>query len=146
MRNGPAKPDFDGMVWRDAKRPGDIRWPYRDQLWQDRRDEMASHVIVFGRAPLRPLPPFGHAWHTVDCSSAQQPSRLRERRLTKGADKILLGESGAANPRLRLLLRCGGGPARDWKIPLAQQNAGDRGMRAQNEATLRLKRPFSLHG
>ncbi len=54
----------------------------------------------------------------VDCTSAQQPSRLREHRLTKGADKILLGESGAANPRLRLLLRSSGGPAHDWKIPL----------------------------
>src|SRR4051794_24667442 len=82
----------------------------------------------------------------VDGTSAQQPPRLREHCLTKGADKILLGESGAANPRLKLLLRCGGGPAHDWNIPLAQQNAGDRGRRAQNEATLRLKRPFSLHG
>jgi hypothetical protein len=56
----------------------------------------------------------------VDGTSAEQPSRLREHRFTKGADKILLGESGAANPRLRLLLRCGGGPAHDWKIPLSQ--------------------------
>jgi hypothetical protein len=56
----------------------------------------------------------------VDGTSAQQPPRLREHRLTKGADKILLGESDAANPRLRLLLHCGGGPAHDWKIPLGQ--------------------------
>src|SRR5690349_16803770 len=56
----------------------------------------------------------------VDGTSAQQPPRLREHRLTKGADKILLGESGAANPRLRLLLRSSGGPAHDWKIPLSQ--------------------------
>jgi hypothetical protein len=53
----------------------------------------------------------------VDGTSAQQPPRLREYRLTKGAEKILLGESGAANPRLGLLLRCGGGPAHDWKTP-----------------------------
>ena len=31
----------------------------------------------------------------VDGTSAEQPPRLREHRLTKGADKILLGESGA---------------------------------------------------
>src|SRR5215472_14627513 len=62
----------------------------------------------------------------VDGTSAHQPPRLREYRLTKGAEKILLGESGAANPRLGLLLRCGGGPAHDWKTPLGQQNAGRR--------------------
>src|SRR5438067_2687042 len=62
----------------------------------------------------------------VDGTSAQQPPRLREHRLTKGADKILLGESDAANPRLRLLLRCGGGPAHDWKIPLANKMRGVR--------------------
>src|ERR1700746_2096132 len=56
----------------------------------------------------------------VDGTSAQQPPRLREHRLTKGADKILLGESRAANPRLSLLLRSSGGPAHDWKIPLSQ--------------------------
>ena len=44
----------------------------------------------------------------VDGTSAEQPPRLREYRLTKGAEKILLGESGAANPRLGLLLRCDG--------------------------------------
>jgi hypothetical protein len=56
----------------------------------------------------------------VDGTSAQQPPRLRQHRLAKSADKILLGESGAANLRLRLLLRCSGGPAHDWKIPLSQ--------------------------
>jgi hypothetical protein len=56
----------------------------------------------------------------VDGTNAQQPPGLREHRLTKGADKILLGESGAANPRLTLLLRSSGGPAHDWKIPLSQ--------------------------
>src|SRR6516165_7097060 len=65
----------------------------------------------------------------VDGTSAQQPPRLRQHRLTKSADKILLGESRAANPRLRLLPPCGGGPAHDWKIPLSQQNAGGDGMR-----------------
>jgi hypothetical protein len=49
----------------------------------------------------------------VDCTSAQQPPRLREHHLTKGADKILLGESGAANPPLRPLLRSSGGPAHE---------------------------------
>ena len=56
----------------------------------------------------------------VDGTSAHQPPRLSEHRLTKGADKILLGESRAANPRLRLLPPCGRGPAHDWKIPLSQ--------------------------
>jgi hypothetical protein len=56
----------------------------------------------------------------VDGASAQQPPRLREHRLAKGADEILLGESGAANGRLGLLPRCGGGPAHDWKTPLCQ--------------------------
>src|SRR5215469_16800671 len=56
----------------------------------------------------------------ADGTSAQQPPRLREHRLTKGADKILLGESRAANPRLRLRSRSSGGPAHDWKIPIGQ--------------------------
>jgi len=56
----------------------------------------------------------------VDGTSAQQPPRLREHRLTKGADKILLGESGAANPRLRLLLWSSGGPADDRQVPICR--------------------------
>src|SRR6516164_4646645 len=56
----------------------------------------------------------------VDGTSAHQPPRLGEHRLTKGADKVLLGESRLASPRLRLLPPCGGGPAHDWKTPLSQ--------------------------
>jgi hypothetical protein len=53
----------------------------------------------------------------VNGTTAQQPHRLRDHRLTKRADNILLGESGTANPPLRLPLRSSGGPAHDWKIP-----------------------------
>src|ERR1700732_4298675 len=73
---------------------------------------------VSGRYTRGPERPAGVG--KLDGTTAQQPPRLREHRLTKGADKILLGESGAANPRLRLLLCCGGGPAHDWKIPPGQ--------------------------
>src|SRR5690349_145382 len=62
----------------------------------------------------------------VDDTSVQQPPRLREHRLTKGADKILLGESDAANPRLKLLLGCNGGPAHGWRIPLGRIRCGRR--------------------
>src|SRR5262249_19599058 len=41
----------------------------------------------------------------IDSTSAQQPPRRREHCLTKGAEKILLGESGAANARVGLLQR-----------------------------------------
>src|SRR5215472_18481086 len=64
----------------------------------------------------------------VDGTSAQQPPCLREHRLTKSADKILLGESNTSNPRLRLLLRCGGGPAHDRKILI---KCGRRRLREQ---------------
>jgi hypothetical protein len=50
----------------------------------------------------------------VDGAGAQQLGRLREHRLAKGADEILLSESGAADRRLGLLPRGGGGPAYDW--------------------------------
>ena len=56
----------------------------------------------------------------VDDAGAQQPPRLRQHHLAKGADEILLGESGAADRRLGLLPRRGGGPAHDWKNPLGQ--------------------------
>jgi hypothetical protein len=56
----------------------------------------------------------------VDGTSAHQPPRLLQHRLTKNADKILLGESRAATPQLRLLPPCGGGPAHDGKTLLRQ--------------------------
>jgi hypothetical protein len=56
----------------------------------------------------------------VDGAGVQQPGRLNEHRLAKAADEILLSESAAADRRLGLLARGGGGPAHDWKTPLGQ--------------------------
>jgi hypothetical protein len=115
----------------------DLARPNDDETFAAIERAYNDHAVIFFRDPRAPL-----GWGQgdavvlsvrfdrrldrragggeVDGASAQQPPRLREHRLAKGADEILLGESGAANGRLGLLPRCGGGPAHDWKTPLCQ--------------------------
>src|SRR6516164_11211189 len=79
------------------------------------QDDTAVLTVRFDRGLDRPA-----GGGKVDGTGAHQPPRLGEHRFTKGADKILLGESRPANPRLRLLSPSGAGPAHDWKTPLSQ--------------------------
>ena len=61
------------------------------------QDDTAVLTVRYDRGLDRPA-----GGGKVDGTSAQQTPRLGEQRLTKGADKVVLGESRPAGPRLRL--------------------------------------------